>query len=714
MLRRFLFIFCFFSLINLFSQSDSLSNSLKIEPATSTNSSTTTTTSEIFKPKISLGVGMLSYHGGINKRQYQAPWTGKIGYDITLSQRLFKPLQLNFNVLYGKLGNSQWIDQRMQNFQSEIRAGGISLVYDFANFIPDHYKIRPWVSLGASSFEFLSKTDLRDRYGNYYYYWSDGSIMSKPEGSAGAVPLVRDYQYDTDIRELNANGYGRYKERAWAFPVGAGAIMQVTDRIDFKIGMQYYFTTTNYISGYNLASTGDKPKKLNDRFVYTSFSIQYDLIFTKKSGIDSLPDDYFKDVDWMAVDSSDNDEDGVKDLADNCHGTPKGVKVDASGCPDDDDKDGVPNYMDDEPDTPAGSEVNMNGVALNDEYWQKWYDDYNDSLGLAKHTERIDNVFAVKLNRDSIAKEKALPKYTIELARYTGPVPNEEMVSLLSIGDVKSAILSDNTTVIYTAGSYKNITDAVKRRDELSANGNKNLKIGYFKSDEMISLSEEEINQLAGSASVNTNTTTTNQSSSESNSFGKDDIVYRVQLGAYKNKVSENVFKNIENILEIQADQGVYRYVTKGFKTIKEAAELKADLAAEGYADAFITAYKNGKRIPLNQTAATVESSEKENLNEDVNFSSVDKNLISFKIQLGSLRKAGDVDFEEKTKDLKGIEKQETGSGMIRYTVGEFKNYKEAEKFMEDLANQGYSEAFVVAIFKGEVISIQEALELLK
>jgi hypothetical protein len=42
------------------------------------------------------------------------------------------------------------------------------------------------VSFGIMGFEFLSKTDLKDRNGNTYYYWSDGSIKNMAEGSANA------------------------------------------------------------------------------------------------------------------------------------------------------------------------------------------------------------------------------------------------------------------------------------------------------------------------------------------------------------------------------------------------------------------------------------------------------------------------------------------------------------------------------------------------
>jgi len=685
---------------------------------------------DIIKPKISLGAGMLSFHGDLYAKHYQAPWTGRIGYDLNISQRLFKSVQLNFNILFGKLGANEWIDNRQENFQSEIRSGGLSLLYDFGNFIPESYRIRPWVSVGFNSLEFLSKTDLFDRYGNRYHYWSDGSIKNIAESAPTAslaVNINRDYVYETDIRELNKDGFGKFQERALAIPIGAGALLKVTDRFDFKIGFQYYFTTTDYIDGITNKSIDKRSgTKQKDNFVYTSFALQYDLVLKKKSKSDTLPKDYFDNVDWLAIDAADDDEDGIKDLVDKCQGTPAGVKVDDFGCPFDDDKDGVPNHSDDELATPEGSDVNTRGVALTDEYWQKWYNTYIDSGNVVK-TEILDNFYAVKKDSSSVKKtasSKNDVQYTIELVRYSGPVPDDEMAYLLSVGDVKSTVLPDNSTVLYTAGEYKDIQNAVKRRDEFISEGISKATIGYFKNGNLVTLSDSDINkELSASKGSDAKTTSTLSSQvneananvdSDANQFAKGDVVYRVQLGAYKNRISKEVFKNAGTVLELKTDDNYFRYATKGFKTIQDAANSKADLVLEGYGDAFITAYKDGKRIAMNTTGATMETNEKEDISKIASFSSIDKSLVSFKIQLGALRKASSNDMEEKTKDWKDVDKQTTGSGMIRYTLGSYSNYAAADKSRQDLADQGFSEAFVIAVFKGEVISIQEALELLK
>jgi OOP family OmpA-OmpF porin len=60
----------------------------------------------------------------------------------------------------------------------------------------------------------------------------------------------------------------------------------------------------------------------------------------------------------------DSDGDGVPDELDKCPGTPKGVKVDGKGCPVDSDGDGVPDYLDKCPGTPKGVPVGDSGCPI--------------------------------------------------------------------------------------------------------------------------------------------------------------------------------------------------------------------------------------------------------------------------------------------------------------------------------------------------------------
>ncbi len=667
---------------------------------------------EVFKPTIGIGAGNLSFFGDLYSKHFQPPMLSRFAYELTISQPLTSCVQLNFYVMFGKLGANERVGTRNENFESTIRLGGVQLMYDFSNFFKKKGGIRPYILTGVEGFEFLTKTDLKDKYGNTYYYWSDGSIKNMAQGSPGsqnAVNLVRDYTYESDVRELNKDGFGKYQERSWAIPVGAGFTMDVGERFKFRCGATMHFTFTDYIDGITGKSIGiRKGNTTNDKFMMMSASIHYDLVVTKKDKVfQDIESNHFDNVDFLAIDKGDEDEDGILDFEDMCHGTPTGVKVDAKGCPFDDDKDMIPDHRDDELPTEAGKLANGRGVAVTDPMAQDWYDNFYDTTGGVR--------FAKIVNLDTVGKEiitdpsRQNKVFTVELARYKGGIPSDEMAYLLSIGDVKSFTIGDET-IVYAAGEYKDVRVAAQRKNEFLNEGLKEARVGYFKGENYFSLTDAELNQETDLA-----TKKYGEGAITNAAIAKGQITYRVQLGAYKNKLSASMFKNVGNVIEMKTEDGFYRYASGLHNTLNAAAIHRAELVLEGYGDAFITAYKNGKRIPLNEAGATYEDKTyKEDITEShTAASTIDKSLLSFKIQIGVLKKANDGAFEDRIKTLKDVSKQATGKGLMRYMVGDFKDYNDAVKFKAGLLQQGFSDAFVIAMFKGEVISIQEALEIL-
>lgn len=710
---------CFFLIFSagLKSQVDSVGMLLTSASSTqpdSTSKSKLPNAGDVFKPTIGLGVGMLNFYGDLYSRHFQMPNVGRVGYELNLWQPLSKSLYLNFYAMFGKLGANEYRGFRNENFQAEIRMGGIQLMYDFAHLIPKHHTVRPYIMTGIQSFEFLSKTDLFDKYGNRYYYWSDGSIKNLPENdpnAANAINLVRDYTYESDIRELNKDGFGKYQERSWAVPLGGGFIFDIGERVKVKIGTTFHFAFTDYIDGITNKSVGSRNgTKAKDNFMMSSFSLHYDLIMKRKG--DTLPEDHFDNVDYLVLNDSDEDGDGVNDWDDKCHKTPKGVKVDAHGCPVDEDKDLVQDYIDQELPTPSSLIANGEGIGITDEMAQDWYDRYHDSIGIGP----IVDLDSSKKKGKFVDPLRTKREYTVEIARFQGGVPPDIMAYLLSIGDVNSLELGD-TTVVYVAGRYEDIRMAIKRKDEFVSEGAKEATVGYFKGDNYFRLTTSELAEALSKANAQSAfDTSSTKSNSATAGFAPHQVVYRVQLGAYKHKMSPAMFKTAGQVLELPMENGGYRYVSGAYTSLSAAAVHRAELVLEGYPDAFVTAYRDGKRISLKDAGATYENkSFKEDLNENANTgSAVDKSLVSFRIQIGQLKKPGDTSYEEKIKDLKGVEKQTTETGYIRVMVGKYQNYNEAVKIKQKLNDEGYSDAFVIALFKGQLISIQEAIELLK
>lgn len=95
----------------------------------------------------------------------------------------------------------------------------------------------------------------------------------------------------------------------------------------------------------------------------------------------------------------DSDGDGVPDDRDKCPDTPKGVQVDADGCPLDTDGDGVYDYLDHCPGTPKGAKVDDRGC------WviQGLYFDFDKYDIKPKYMPLLDEVVTVLQNNPGVS-----------------------------------------------------------------------------------------------------------------------------------------------------------------------------------------------------------------------------------------------------------------------------------------------------------------------
>ena len=720
----------------------------------------------IFKPTIGLGTGMLSFYGDIYEKHFQPPGISRIGYELNVAQPLTDYLQFDFYVLHGKLGADERFvaGSRNLNFQSTITAGGINLLYNFDNLLKKDRAASPYITLGIESFEFLSKTDLYDKYGNKYYYWPDGSIRnmsSSDPNSANAIVIQRDYTYETDIRTLNADGFGKYPERSWAVPVGAGFMFKISDHINFKMGATMHFTFTDYIDGITKDSKGIRAgNSQNDKFMMTSVSLHYDF-YMKKKAAENKFDEPLNADDLLTMDYSDSDSDGVVDTKDNCPGTPHGVAVDVNGCPLDDDMDGVPNYLDKEPNTPIGAMVDENGVQLTDSMLAYRYDVYMDSTGaFAKVVLHEHNGATFK--NDFYKKD-----YMISIGTFQKAIPGGVMTKILSINDVSSNVIDDSTTM-YTVGKYENALDAEKRKQQLVDQGFADAKVIYkqkgsfhdapvFVSNVTNGTKENTIenktkeNKTSDKTVVKTDNKdktetvkevkkTKKKSKKENNKTettavkevkkeavkesiyaphedeNSSGVVFRVQLGAFHKRLPKSAFWAIGDLIEIKTEEGLYKYTTGSFKKFGDAVYHKEEMMKKGYKDAFITAYKDGKRISLAEAgASSLKSDEvKDKPANSVDLSKVDKKNITFKIQVGKFKTQVPNDKLEQLTKIKDIKGETAEDGSIRYVVGSFTDYKQAQEFKNEVIKKyGLTDAFIIAFNNSDIIPVKDALEIL-
>lgn len=83
-------------------------------------------------------------------------------------------------------------------------------------------------------------------------------------------------------------------------------------------------------------------------------------------------------------------------------------------------------------------------------------------------------------------------------------------------------------------------------------------------------------------------------------------VVYKIQVGAYKGKIPESANKLIKKLSVIRKvekytdEKGITIYTTGNLKNYQDAVTLQNQVKQEGIKNAMITAYQNGKKIPIN------------------------------------------------------------------------------------------------------------------
>jgi len=226
-------------------------------------------------------------------------------------------------------------------------------------------------------------------------------------------------------------------------------------------------------------------------------------------------------------------------------------------------------------------------------------------------------------------------------------------------------------------------------------------------------------------------------------------LIFKVQIGAFRNPLPPEHFVGLSPMTAERLPNGITRYTVGIFREMDAARKARTQIQGIGYTDAFIIAYLNGERIPLNRALEllgeevpiafvaqnplnlnngdTTDRKDSENTstnsgnsgltantNSEVEVGAVDVSSIAdlfFTVQVGVFSKKVSVD------ELSGIRPlniELTGSGYYRYTSGRFASIAEASKHKNVVISKGVGDAFVTAYYKGNRISLNKASALLE
>ena len=719
---------CLFLSVRSFAQEESASTSLEIASEAAPVVAPIDSVKEKqwhIRPKIGVGVGMMNYQGDlVASRGYFNPFQNRTALQINAAQALNEQFDLNFFMLYGSLGADERTLVRNLNFRSRVTAGGLALSYNFSNFFKPTNKLTPFVSLGFEVFEFQSKTDLTDSYGNRYQYWSDGTIKNIAEDDVEAVEAIeitRDYVYESDVRKSNLDGFGDYSERSFAIPLGVGFNLALNNKMDFAMGLEYHWAFTDYIDGITEESRGvRKGNKQSDKFLLTFARLSYDLTTVPH---EDAPD-------FSGGDNADADQDSIADFLDDCPETPMGVEVDDKGCPLDSDKDGVADYVDAELNSPEGSVVDSSGVALTDADLEQLYLEWTDETG--QYAQYTNTSYSIETAERKTKRKKK--QYTVKIGEFENGIGDSLANVLLGMPEVTTRITEDGVTVIEMAG-FDNLPEALARKIQLEGEGistgditetsssGETSRVSKVETDmiasESLGMTVDEVIKknkslprakrlILDPSDYTLDRAIDPRSVSKANdaAFG-DQTVYRVQIGAYANMLYQDVFEGIPDLIVITTSDGLTRYYVGAVTSYKQSASRKIDMIQMGFDGSHVIPFKAGQRALIN-SSGNVEMANSQPREMATNFGEV-----KFKIQVGLFTGQIPTDVLNQMMDLGRIDQRDAEDESVRYMTGEFNSFEDAEVYKDELSSKGFTDATIVGEHEGKIISATEGIQLL-
>ena len=205
-----------------------------------------------------------------------------------------------------------------------------------------------------------------------------------------------------------------------------------------------------------------------------------------------------------------------------------------------------------------------------------------------------------------------------------------------------------------------------------------------------------------------------------------DGLIYKVQVGAFRNPIPQDLFRGFAPISAEKVRDDITRYRVGYFTSYNEANSAKNQIRGSGYIDAFVVALNNGNRITLSEARAmessinTITASDpiiQPNANnEDVSFILTDQNIASataantikgvfFSVQVGAFSKPLTNDNELNVSPLV----LNRDNGLFKYSTGILNSIEDAGRKKASLIDQGISDAFIIAFNDGRTISLEQA-----
>ncbi|HVA98239.1 MAG TPA: hypothetical protein VNG53_05035, partial [Bacteroidia bacterium] len=204
-------------------------------------------------------------------------------------------------------------------------------------------------------------------------------------------------------------------------------------------------------------------------------------------------------------------------------------------------------------------------------------------------------------------------------------------------------------------------------------------------------------------------------------------VYFKVQVGAFRNKISQDLFKGMKPVIGETTPQGFIRYSAGMFTATDKANDAKNKIVAMGYKDAFVVAFINGKRVSMDKALAALNqpitannnnqnaTNSQNNIAENASNAAVSTDVVQVKglfytVQVGVyLRPVA----ASRLFNIQPLYSEKTANGFIRYNSGIFNDFDKATAAKNIIVNIGIKDAFVTAYYNGKRINPDKAKALI-
>ncbi len=198
-------------------------------------------------------------------------------------------------------------------------------------------------------------------------------------------------------------------------------------------------------------------------------------------------------------------------------------------------------------------------------------------------------------------------------------------------------------------------------------------------------------------------------------------LVYRIQVGVFRNPVTPAFFKGITPVYGFRVSgKPLTTYYVGIFRRSSDAAKALITVKAKGFKTAFVVAFSGKKRVSAERAVAlekewgNIPLTKELKPSPDTVRDTVPPTLV-FRIEMArSLKPLKDEVTEElkKVAGNRGIDIITTDDGKFVYLIGKFITFESASEYSGLLNRNGYSEAKVVAWLGKNEIPVETARQI--